>query len=202
RTDAGGNVDSFLDMSTAPLKGVAGRANAACATGLAFALGADEAGVRESIMGFTALPHRQEIVARAESIQFVNDSKATTADATASALEAYGPGVVLIAGGSSKGTSFKPLATSIAKHARGAVLFGATAEEIQRSLDRVGYESDRVVAVETLAEAFRAAVRLAQPGDTVLMSPACASFDQFANYEERGVLFRRLVREWCATRAG
>jgi len=201
RTDETGRVDSFVDSTPSPLKGTASRANAACAAALGCELGANADGISEAILHHRTLPHRQELVACAQSLQFVNDSKATTADATASGLEAYGPEVVLLAGGVSKGTSFKPLAEAILRYARGVTLYGATANAIAESLERVNYESNRVARFETLPEAFSAAVRLSQPGDTILLSPACASFDQFTNYEERGELFRRLVREWCATRA-
>ncbi len=201
RTDSTGRVDSFVDFTASPLKGVASRANAACAAALAFELGASVEAVSDAVLRYRALPHRQELVARGDSLQFVNDSKATTADATASGLEAYGPNVVLLAGGSSKGTSFQALAEAIHRHARGVALYGSTADAIRESLERSGYDADRIACYETLPEAFNAAIGLSQPGDTVLLSPACASFDQFTNYEERGELFRRLVHEWCATRA-
>ncbi|MCA8959076.1 MAG: UDP-N-acetylmuramoyl-L-alanine--D-glutamate ligase [Planctomycetes bacterium] len=200
RTDESGRIDSFVDLAPTPLRGKATRANAACATAIAGHLGATVGGITRAILDFRALPHRQEIVGRARGLQFINDSKATTPEATASALEAYAPDVVVIAGGSSKGVSFEILARALTRHARVLVVYGATAEEIERCAIDAGFPNERIARHDTLPEAFRAALRLSQPGDTVLLSPACASFDQFTNYEERGDLFRRLVHEWIATR--
>ena len=138
---------------------------------------------------FTGLPHRCEIVGEIRGVRWINDSKGTNVGATVAALEGMGRPVVLIAGGQAKNADFGPLAKSAQRFARQVVLFGEDREQIGKYLSlRVP-----VTTVTTLDEATRLAAEWAQPGDVVLFSPACASFDMFDNFEHRGDTFRELV---------
>ncbi len=179
------------------LRGAANRANAACAAALALALGGTRDGIARALREYVALPHRQELIGERDGIRFVDDSKATTPEATGCALDAFGPEVILLAGGSSKGASYGALARAIDERARAAILYGATAPEIDAALAAAEIDSARVHRAPDLERAFDLALRVARPGDVVLLSPACASFDQFRNYEERGARFRHLVEEHC-----
>jgi UDP-N-acetylmuramoylalanine--D-glutamate ligase len=158
------------------------------------AVGADVARAAEGLLGFAAPPHRRERVAEHAGVTWVNDSKATNPAAAALALEALRGPAVWIAGGRGKGLDLRPLADLAAKRVRAAVLLGEEAPALAAALaDRVP-----VQRAADLAEAVAIAGGLARPGDTVLLSPACASFDQFRNYEERGERFREAVRGWIA----
>ncbi len=195
--DLSGTPLRVVEMRTTLLRGAPHLNNAACAAALAMSLGAHPQAMVEALRKFRPLPHRQELVAEGQALRFVNDSKATTPEATLGALEAFGPNVVLLAGGSSKEEDFQALGHGTCKHARAVVVFGETALAIEHTLLKAGFARERLRRAPDLALAFVEASRMARPGDTVLLSPACASYDQYGNYEERGVHFRTLAREWC-----
>ena len=188
---------AILPQDALPCAGSAQRSNVACATAVATALGATVDGVASAIRGYRALPHRQECVGDHGGVRFINDSKATTPGATCCALEAFGPDVILLAGGSSKGISFDELAGVAHDHVRVALLYGDTARSIEESIRRDGRGDLQVERVADLEAAFGRATSLAVAGDTVLLSPACASFDQYPSFEQRGDHFRRLSQAWC-----
>jgi UDP-N-acetylmuramoylalanine--D-glutamate ligase len=167
------------------------RENAAAATAAARAAGLPEEAVAEALASFPGVPHRLELVREAGGVRFVNDSKATNPEAAERALSAYPPGIRLILGGSLKGSSFQNLAqkTRIAGVAR-AYLIGEAADDLAEALAAEGV---RFTYSGDLAAAVRDAAADAEPGDVVLLSPACASYDQFESFEERGDTFRRLV---------
>ena len=168
------------------------RENAAAATAVGRALGLDDAAIAEALRTFPGVPHRLELVREAGGVRFVNDSKATNVAAALRGLAAYPDPLHLILGGSLKGESFFPLARAVAGHegVRSVHLVGQASEELARALDAEGVASTRS---GDLATAVRDAAAQAEPGDVVLLSPASASYDQFANFEERGDEFRRLV---------
>ena len=153
-------------------------------------LGADVAKAATGLVGFEPPPHRRELVARLGGVSFVNDSKATNPTAAMLALEALANPAIWIAGGRGKGSPLGPLADLAARRARACVLIGEAADEIERAL--AGRIPTR--RAHDLEEAVSIAGSLAEPGDTVLLSPACASFDQFRDYEDRGERFRAAVR--------
>ncbi|MBF0284806.1 MAG: UDP-N-acetylmuramoyl-L-alanine--D-glutamate ligase [Magnetococcales bacterium] len=165
------------------------RINAASAAALAFGLGASEAAVVEVLKQFPGLPHRVEHVRTLEGVGYYNDSKGTNVGATAQALASFDQGVVLIAGGRDKAGVFEPLRPLLAQRGAGLVLIGEAADKIGAALagavptQRAG----------SLIEAVEQARRLAPPGGVVLLSPACASFDMFRNFEDRGEQFREAV---------
>jgi UDP-N-acetylmuramoylalanine--D-glutamate ligase len=162
------------------------------------AVGADVAKAATALAGFTPPPHRREVVGRHAGVTFVNDSKATNPDAARLALEALRGSAIWIAGGRNKGVDLAPLADLAASRVRGAVLIGEAADALEGALRGrvpVWRARDVEAAVALAADAAHA-------GDVVLLSPACASFDQFRNYEERGARFRAAVAAWIASRGG
>ena len=172
------------------LPGVHNRQNAAAAAALALSLGISRESVASGIETFPGLPHRQQIVATIDGVRFVNDSKATNADATARALACYSH-VVWIAGGIAKSGGIEPLARFF-PHLVEALLIGRDAAGLAATLTAHGV-ANRIV--ETLDRAVAEAAQLVKTtaADTVLLSPACASFDQFSGFEERGLHFVTLV---------
>ncbi len=164
---------------------------------LAAAVAAGFLGVPPSIIGktlrqFKGVSHRLEFVAEVDGVTYVNDSKGTNPDAAIKALEAYDRPVVLIAGGRNKGNDFGLFAAKIREKARALVVLGESAAEIAGAAERAGVE--RIFSAMDFEEAVYLAREAARPGDVVLLSPACASWDMFKNYEERGELFKSIVR--------
>ena len=164
---------------------------AAVAAGLA--CGAAPDSMRETIRNFQPVEHRLEFVAEVDGVKFYNDSKATSVDATVKALEAFAdePGkIVLILGGRGKKAPYAPLALLVSERVRKLILVGEDAETIERELGEFA-PSERA---GNMNEAATGAFQAAQAGDTVLLAPACASFDMFASYEERGKIFKAEVQ--------
>jgi UDP-N-acetylmuramoylalanine--D-glutamate ligase len=147
--------------------------------------------VREALEAFPGLPHRVEFVRQVRDVSWFNDSKGTNVGAVLKCLEGFSEPVVLIAGGKDKGIDFRPLREPLRRKARAAVLFGEARGRMERELSG----ASPLAVVETLDEAVRKAAGLARPGDVVILSPACSSFDQFRDFEERGKAFRKAVEE-------
>ncbi|MFI1887683.1 UDP-N-acetylmuramoyl-L-alanine--D-glutamate ligase [Streptomyces jumonjinensis] len=179
-------------------------ANALAAAALARAYGVPPAAVRDGLRAFRPDPHRIEKIAEVDGVGYVDDSKATNTHAAEASLAAYDP-IVWIAGGLAKGASFDELAAKSAPRLRGAVLMGADRELIREALARHAPEVPVVDLDRTdtgaMSAAVREAARLARPGDTVLLAPACASMDMFVNYNKRGEAFADAVRALAAERA-
>jgi UDP-N-acetylmuramoylalanine--D-glutamate ligase len=168
------------------LRGRHNRENAAAATAAARAAGVGDDAIAEALASFPGVPHRLELVIERDGVRYVNDSKATNVAAAIRALEAYDGEIVhLILGGSSKGEDFAALAAAIGPGVRPVHFIG---EEGPRMIELIDGHIDG-----TLDRAVEHARRLAKPGEVVLLSPACASYDQFENFEQRGEAFRRLV---------
>ncbi|MFE7584721.1 UDP-N-acetylmuramoyl-L-alanine--D-glutamate ligase [Streptomyces gardneri] len=177
-------------------------ANALAAAALARAFGVDAKAVRDGLKAFRPDPHRIELVEEVQGVTYVDDSKATNTHAAEASLAAYDP-IVWIAGGLAKGAAFDELVQRSAKRLRGAVLMGADRALIREALARHAPEVPVVDLDRTdtgaMSEAVREAARLARPGDTVLLAPACASMDMFTNYNKRGEAFADAVRALAAT---
>jgi UDP-N-acetylmuramoylalanine--D-glutamate ligase len=169
--------------------------NAAAASAAALARGLDPDAVAEALRTFAGVPHRLEEVGEADGVMWVNDSKATNPASARVGIEAFDGGVHLIAGGSLKGGGFEELREPVAARCRAVYLIGEAAERLEADLAGAGVPIERCGDLERAAAAAAAA---AAPGDVVLLSPACASFDQFADYEERGDRFRGLAQKWAA----
>ena len=177
----------LMRLSELPLAGAHNAANALAALALGRAIGLPFDAMLDGLRAFRGLPHRVEPVARrADGVVFYDDSKGTNVGATLAALEGLGKPVVLIAGGDGKGQDFSPLRDAAARHARAVILIGRDAGRIEAALAGCG------IAIEHASDMDQAVLRaasLAQPGDAVLLSPACASLDMFRNYAHRAEVF-------------
>ncbi len=190
----GGGPVPLLDRGELAIRGDHNVSNALAAAAAAYAAGASVASIREGLATFLPIEHRLEPAGVVGGVEFVNDSKATNPDAVLKALTAFEDRhVIVLLGGYDKGNDFGPLARDIALRGASAVLFGAAAPLIMAAFDATAPESEVPVA-GPLAEALEVAVRMAHPGDVVVLSPACASFDEFRDYEHRGRVFKDLVR--------
>jgi UDP-N-acetylmuramoylalanine--D-glutamate ligase len=168
------------------------RENACAATAAARALGVAEDEIARALTNFPGVPHRLELVAERGGVRWVNDSKATNVAAALRGLRAHEAPLRVILGGSLKGESFAPLAPELARRAASVYLVGEAAAELAAALDAGGVAYERA---GDLAKAVRLAWAAAVPGDVVLLSPACASYDQYRDFEQRGEHFRKLVEE-------
>jgi UDP-N-acetylmuramoylalanine--D-glutamate ligase len=178
-----------LPLSGLRLAGLHNRENAVAALAAAAAAGADPAKAILALDDFVGLPHRAEEVGRARGALFVNDSKATNPGAAAQSLRSFPDAVIWIAGGRDKGLDFAELATIAASRVRAAVLIGEAAGKLEDALaGRV-----EVHGAASIEAAVDCAADLAREGDVVLLSPGCASQDQFRDFEERGDRFRAAV---------
>ncbi|MGB0034459.1 MAG: UDP-N-acetylmuramoyl-L-alanine--D-glutamate ligase [Candidatus Acidiferrales bacterium] len=160
---------------------------AACAA--AFLAGAAPAAIASGVKTFQGVEHRLEFVAEISGVAFYNDSKATNVDATLKAIEAFSGPLLVILGGKDKGTDYDVLREPLRERARMIILIGAAAEKIAAQLS----DAVPVERAGTIDRAVALAMKHAKPGDVVLLAPACASFDQFENYEHRGRVFKELV---------
>lgn len=182
----------LLPVSELPIAGLHNAANALAALALCAAIGLDPVGLLPALRSFRGLPHRVEKVATIDGVTFYDDSKGTNVGATVAALQGLGTKSVVILGGDGKGQDFSPLKDAVTRHARAVVLIGRDAPLIERAIAGCGVP---LVTAADMANAVRSAAKLAQPGDAVLLSPACASFDMFRNYAHRAEVFRAAVRE-------
>ena len=184
--------DNLLLAEELGLMGQHNISNVMAALALGHAAGLPMDVMLETAKRFKGLPHRCEFVRRVSDVDYINDSKGTNVGATAAAIESLVPAggkIVLIAGGEGKGADFSLLAEPVATHCRAVVLIGTDAETIATAL---GNRVETVNAAD-IAGAVHTARKLAQPGDRVLLSPACASFDMFRDYGDRGDRFRQQV---------
>jgi UDP-N-acetylmuramoylalanine--D-glutamate ligase len=172
-----------------PLRGEHNVENVLAACAAAYLAGADPAAIAAGVKSFRAVEHRLEFVAEIGGVSYYNDSKATNVDAAVKAIEAFPGSLFVILGGKDKGSPYTPLREPLRTRAKAALLIGAAAEKIAADLqDAVPY-----IHADTLDRAVQLAAEGAQRGDTVLLAPACSSFDQFENYEHRGRAFKELV---------
>ena len=172
------------------IRGAHNRENAAAATAAARTIGVSEEQIAEALRSFAGVPHRLELVRELRGVRYVNDSKATNVAAALRGLAAYEVEPVhLILGGSRKGEDFTPLAAAIGPNVRSIHVIGETADELAAAIPRAQRDGDLATALAAVD---------ARPGDVVLLSPACASYDQFSDFEERGEEFRRLVQNLSA----
>lgn len=174
--------------------------NALAATAAAWAGGIAPHIIREALQRFQGVEHRLELIGEINGIKFVNDSKGTNPEAVIKALKSYPGGKVLIAGGKDKGGHFHKLAEHIKMQVSFLVLLGETSDKIVEAVERVGFK--KWMKVNSLESAVEKAYASARPGETVLLSPACASWDMFSNFEERGSLYKKLVRELKGVQSG
>ncbi|MEN8196781.1 MAG: UDP-N-acetylmuramoyl-L-alanine--D-glutamate ligase [Pseudomonadota bacterium] len=196
---AGESPAQRVPLEGMTLAGAHNRQNALAALLAAVAAGAEPLAAGAALFSFRGLPHRSELVARAGGIRWVNDSKATNPGAPLCALRGFAPPLLWIAGGRDKGLDMGELAEAATGRVRTAILIGEAADKLGIALAR----RTQVQRADSIEAAVARAARLARPGDTVLLSPACASQDQFRDFAERGDRFRAAVnavlREGSAT---
>jgi UDP-N-acetylmuramoylalanine--D-glutamate ligase len=182
--------DPLIDVDQLSLPGAHNRQNAMAAATACLSRDIDRGAVAEGLRTFTGVAHRLELVGEHGGVRYVNDSKATNVSSTLVALAAYPGGIHLIAGGRGKGQDFSPLGAPVAERCRAVYLIGEAASELAAALRPSGVPINEC---EDLDRAVAAAHRAARPDEVVLLSPACASYDQYLNFEARGERFRELV---------
>lgn len=180
----------LLPISALPIAGLHNAANAMAALALCAGIGIDAVSLLPALRAFTGLAHRVEKVEEISGVTYYDDSKGTNVGATVAALEGLGTKSVVILGGDGKGQDFLPLKDAVAKHARAAILIGRDGPVISKAIAGSGIP---VLNAADMNDAVCQAAVQAQPGDAVLLSPACASFDMFRNYEHRAEVFRAAV---------
>jgi UDP-N-acetylmuramoylalanine--D-glutamate ligase len=178
-----------------PLPGRANLSNLAAALCLARHFGIEDYRIIKSLPAFKSLPHRLELVTEINGVKWYNDSKATTPQSAITAIEAFDQPVIIIAGGYDKNIPFDEFGQKIAEKTKAAILLGQTAQKIADVITARPKTNTKIEIVNSLAKAVELAKQLAANGDVVLLSPACASYDMFDNFEHRGKEFCRLVRE-------
>ncbi len=183
------NEQRLMPLAELPLEGKHNAANALAALALGVSIGLDEQAMCNALRAFKGLDHRMQRVAEIRGVTWVNDSKATNIGACVAALQGYERKVILIAGGDAKGADMSELAPAIKEKAKTVVLMGKDARLIGQALNG----SVPVYSADNMVEAVQISARLAQTGDNVLLSPACASLDQYKNYQDRGEQFTKAV---------
>jgi len=186
--DASGQKE-ILQVSEIPLKGAHNLENVLAAVCAGVLMGCAPERIRQAVRDFKAVEHRLEFVATVRGVDYYNDSKATNVDASIKALESFPANIHLILGGKDKGSDYTVLNDLLRQRVKRVYTIGAAAAKIESQIKGV-----EIVHAETLENAIRKANAAAQPGDVVLLAPACASFDQFKNYEQRGKVFKDVVR--------
>ncbi len=173
--------------------------NALAAAQTAYLCGVGRSTVADVLRSFAGVEHRIEFVSRVNGIEFYNDSKATNPDSTLVALDTFdGRGIILILGGRDKGVALDALCEKVKERVREVVLMGEAKDRFGQALENAGYKSLHFSG--SMEDAVRTSCGLAGSGDVVLLSPACASFDMFKNFEERGRVFKQAVKELCKNR--
>lgn len=188
-----GRAHSILPVGELRIPGLHNLENALAAVACAWSWGIEGEKIAAALRRFPGVPHRLELVAEINGVAYVNDSKGTNPEASIKALEAYQRPIILLAGGRNKGSDFTAFAHTVKKKARALVVLGECAAEIEAAARKAGVRE--IYRASNFREAVLTAHRLAKPGDVVLLSPACASWDMFKNYEERGEQFKQIVRE-------
>ncbi|EHK67223.1 UDP-N-acetylmuramoyl-L-alanine--D-glutamate ligase [Achromobacter arsenitoxydans] len=194
---AKGRMSRLMPVDALRIRGIHNALNALAALQLARCLDLGWGAMLRALREYAGEPHRAAFVRTIGGVDYINDSKGTNVGATVAALEGLGQPVVLIAGGQGKGQDFSPLIPVVSRHARAVMLIGADGPEIGRVLAPTGVNC---VTAASLRDAVRGAAELAQPGDAVLLSPACASLDMFRNYPHRGQVFVEEVEDLARDR--
>jgi len=186
-----GKREVICAVSEVKLRGRHNLENVLCAVGMTRAVGIAPEAIRQALVTFEGVRHRLQEVRTLNGVLYVNDSKGTNPESTIKALESFSEPIILIAGGRSKGGDFNKLAEIITQKVKALVLLGEARSIIRQTVENAGF--NEIVEVDSIEEAVLTAHEIAQPGEVVLLSPACASWDMFKDYEERGDLFCRAV---------
>jgi UDP-N-acetylmuramoylalanine--D-glutamate ligase len=190
----GSGQREIMQVSEIPLKGAHNLENVLAAACAGTLMGCAPAKIRKAVRDFKAVEHRLEFVATIRGVDYYNDSKATNVDATIKALESFPANIHLILGGKDKGSDYTVLNDLLRQRVKRVYTIGAAATKIESQIVSSKNGGPDVVHAETLENAVRKGNAVAEPGDVVLLAPACASFDQFKSYEHRGKVFKEIVR--------
>jgi UDP-N-acetylmuramoylalanine--D-glutamate ligase len=193
-----GKEEFVLKVAEIPLPGAHNVENVLAATTAARLVGVDAATIGKAVKSFAGVEHRLEFVAEIAGVRYYNDSKATNVDATLKALDAFPGRILVILGGKDKGSDYTVLQKPLREKAILALLIGAASDKIEEQIAG----SVAIERAGVLDHAVEIASQAAKAGDVVLLAPACASFDQFENYEQRGRVFKELVRGLSGRAAG
>jgi UDP-N-acetylmuramoylalanine--D-glutamate ligase len=186
-----GTAVPLLSTDVIAIHGVHNLENAMAASAMALLAGCGPEAVTAVLMEFTGLEHRLEFVRELDGVRYINDSKGTNADAVLKSLEGFEQPVVLIAGGRDKSGDFTVLRETVSRKGKAVILIGEAAGKIGNAL----HDTVKILTADSLADAVLKAREIAEPGDVVLLSPACASFDMFRDFEDRGRQFKQRVME-------
>lgn len=186
-----GKRTQMIPTNEVSIRGLHNLYNAMAATLAAQLLGVSAASIRATLKNFKGVEHRLEYVREFEGVKYFNDSKATNVDSVRYALQAFSEPIVILLGGRDKGNDYSMLRELVKKNVRAIVAIGESAEKVEKAFSDI----KQTARATSMREAVATARQLAQPGDVVLLSPACASFDWFENYEHRGRVFKELVNQ-------
>jgi UDP-N-acetylmuramoylalanine--D-glutamate ligase len=190
----GATQREIMQVSEIPLKGAHNLENVLAAICAGALMRCTPEKIRQAVIDFKAVEHRLEFVATIRGVDYYNDSKATNVDATIKAIESFPANIHLILGGKDKGSDYSVLNDLLRQRVKRVYTIGAAAGKIESQIISARDGGPEVVHAETLENALKKANGVAEGGDVVLLAPACASFDQFKNYEERGQVFKEIVR--------
>jgi UDP-N-acetylmuramoylalanine--D-glutamate ligase len=193
-----GSKQDVMPVEEILLKGSHNLENVLAAVCAGVLMGCEPQRIRKAVLGFKAVEHRLEYVAKVQGVEYYNDSKATNVDATIKALESFPSNIHLILGGKDKGSDYSVLNDLLRERVKCVYTIGTAAEKISSQIKG----ATSISPAGTIEAAVKQASSSAQPGDVVLLAPACASFDQFQNYEHRGRVFKELVRALMTTAPG
>jgi UDP-N-acetylmuramoylalanine--D-glutamate ligase len=186
-----GQEEAVLNLKEIPLPGAHNVENVLAAVAATYLAGAEPVAIAKGVRSFAGVEHRLEFVAEISGVRYYNDSKATNVDATLKALDAFPGRILIVLGGKDKGSDYTVLQKPLREKAILALLIGAAADKIEKQITG----SVAIERAGTIERAVEIASHAARPGDVVLLAPACASFDQFQNYEHRGRVFKDLVHQ-------
>jgi len=191
--DEKGTLHTICKARELGIPGVHNLENALAAAAIAFFAGIDADAIGMAMEGFQGVAHRLEFVNEIRGVRFINDSKGTNTDASIKAIEAVDTPIILIAGGYDKSVSFEPLIDAFNGKVKALVLLGRTASKIKEDAEKKGFTN--IITAKNMEECVRESFRIAKSGDTVLLSPACASWDMYSNFEQRGDHFKSCVND-------
>lgn len=186
-----GQLVSLCGVNELVIPGSHNLENALAAAAIAYFAGIDPEVIGQELREFQGVEHRIEFCGQVDGVRFVNDSKGTNPDASIKAVEAIDGGIILIAGGYDKGSSYEELIKAFDGKVKHMVLLGKTAQKIKETAEKQGFENS--IIVKDMEECVKEGFKLAEPGDTVLLSPACASWDMYTSFEQRGEHFKNCV---------
>ncbi|HEM60831.1 MAG TPA: UDP-N-acetylmuramoyl-L-alanine--D-glutamate ligase, partial [Chloroflexi bacterium] len=199
-----GRKQRICHVSDVQLRGPHNQENVLAACAIAAALGVESQAMRAAVLGFRGVEHRLEPVGEIDGVRYFDDSIATSPDRTMAALNSFSEPIVLLAGGREKHLPLEPLARVILSKVKALVLFGEAAPLLEKAVHDAQAEKPAtnlsILRSRDMSEAVDLAARVAEQGDVVLLSPACASFDMYSDYAQRGDHFQSLVREMARSR--